>query len=212
MPLDVQILRTTVAKQAQRVLVRQVRPIVKLDFEEKKQQFLEQFDQDPVSEEISGGPEAFSSIPEISAAGGNLFSLLGFYAHQKPIEALRDYLDSNTILYHTSAGKIVGNKVVFETDVLAPTEAEVNNAMAQNPDSALPKNWAGRAFTDVLARGVSGLPQYLFDLTRDFSHIPSHSGPAIQAKGKGLRSSEVGQIKYVGRVLAYLGRILSTKS
>lgn len=208
MPLNVQVLRTVVAKQAEKVLVRQVRPIIKLDFEAKKEQFLEEFDADSVSEEISGGPEAFSQIGEIAAAGGNLFSLLGFDASQKPIESLRDYLEHNTVLYHTSAGKIVGNKVVFKTDVLAPTEEEVNAAMAQSPEAKLPNDWAGRAFTDVLARGVTGLPNYLFDLTRDFSHIPSHSGPAIQAN-KALRNANVRPIEYVRNLLSVLSRIIS---
>ncbi len=209
MPLNVHVLRTVVAKQAERVLVRQVRPIVKLDFESKKEQFLEEFDQDDVTQEIEGGPEAFSRIPALAGSGGNLFSLLGFYADQKPVEALREYLKDNTVLYKTGAGRVVGNKVIFETDVLAPTEEEVNAAMAQSPEASL--EWTGRAFTDLLARGVTGLPSYLFDLTRDFSRIPSRSGPAIQSKGN-LRSGNVGQIPYVRRLLARLGRVISPKS
>lgn len=206
MPLNVNILRTVVAKQAEKVLVRQVRPIIKLDFEAKKEQFLDEFDADPVSEEIEGGPEAFSQIPEIASAGGNLFSLLGFDADQKPIESLREYLKDNTVLYKTSAGRISGNKIIFETDVLAPTEEEVNAAMAQSPETALA--WTGRSFTDLLARGVSGLPNYLFDLTRDFSRIPSRSGPAIQTKNP-RRGGEVGQIPYIRRLLSSLSRIIS---
>lgn len=209
MPLNVKILRTVVAKQAERTLVRQVRPIVKLDFEAKKEQFLEAFDQDDVTQELEGGPEAYSRIPALAGAGGNLFSLLGFYAEQKPAQDLREYLQDNTVLYKTGAGRIQGNKVVFETDVLAPTEEEVNAAMAQSPAAAL--EWTGRSFTDLLARGVSGLPNYLFDLTRDFSKVPSRSGPAIQSKAN-LRSGAVGQIPYVRRLLRALGRIITPQS
>jgi hypothetical protein len=207
MPLFDKVLRTTVAKQAEKVLVSQVRPYVKLDFEAKKEQFLEQFDADPVSQEISAGPETFSQVSELAGAGGNLFSLLGFKATQKPIETLREYIKDNTVLYKTGAGKVVGNKVIFHTDVYAPTEEEIDSVIAQHPESKL--EWVDRSFTDLLARGISGLPNYLFDLTRDFSHIPSRSGPAIQTKKKPLRSGEVGPIPYVERILRVLSRILS---
>lgn len=211
MPLNVNVLRTVVTKQAEKVLVKQVRPIAKLDFEAKKEQFLKEFDSDDVTQEIEGGPEGHSHINELNAAGGNLFALLGFYAEQKPIVELRDYLEHNIVLYKTGAGKIIGNKVVFETDVLGPTEEEVNAAMAQNPDAQVGDNWSGRAFTDMLARGVTGLPNYLFDLTRDFSRIPSRSGPAIQTKGKPLRNANVPPIPYVKRLLGVLDHILSSK-
>ncbi len=212
MPLNVNVLRTVVAKQAEKVLVRQVRPVIKRDFEAKKEQFLEAFDADPVSEEISGGPEAFSQISELASAGGNLFSLLGFYAEQKPIAELRDYLEHNVVLYKTSAGKVHGNKITFETDVLAPTEEEINAAMAQNPEAKVGDDWSGRAFTDMLDRGPTGLPNYLFDLTRDFSRIPSRSGPAIQTKGKALRNANVRPIPYVKRLLGVLSRLLDHKT
>lgn len=206
MPLNVPVLRTVVAKQAERVLIAQVRPIVKLDFETKKAQFLEAFDQDEVTQELNAGPEAFSRIPALAQAGGNLFSLLGFYAEQKPAESLREYLRDNTVLYRTRAGKVVGDKVIFETDVVAPSEEEVNQVMAGDSDAQL--EWTSRSYTDLLKRGVSGLPQYLFDLTRDFSKVPSRSGPAIQSKGN-LRSGSVGPIPYVSRLLGVLRRIIS---
>lgn len=211
MPLNERLLRTIVAKQAERVLVRQVRPLVKLDFESKKKQFFREFDADSVTEEISGGPEAYSQIGEVAAAGGNLFSLLGFYAEQKPIDVLREYLHDNIVLYKTGAGKVVGDRVIFETEVIAPTESEVNSAMAANPDSQVGDEWTGRAFTDLLARGVTGLPNYLFDLTRDFTHIPSRSGPAVQTKGKQIRDANVRPIPYIERLLGVLGRIISPR-
>ncbi len=206
MPLDQRLLRIAVMKQAEPVLIKQVRPFIKLDFETKKEQFMQAFDEDPVTQEIEAGPEAFSRQTELATTGGNLFSLLGFYKEQAPISTLREYLKDNVVLYKTRAGKIKGDRVEFETDVLAPSEEEVNNVMASQPETQL--EWTGRSFTDLLARGVSGLPNYLFDLTRDFSKVPSRSGPAIQTKGN-LRNANLGPIPYIRGVLSHLTRVIS---
>ncbi len=206
MPLNELALRNFVAKQGAPVLIRQVRPIIKLDFETKKELFLKQFDENDISQEISEGPEAYSRIPALSQSGGNLFSLLGFYAEQKPIESLKEYLQDNIVLYKTNAGKMVGNNIMFETDIIAPTEEDINSVMASDSESKL--EWTSRSFTDLLARGVSDLPQYIFDLTRDFSSVPSRSGPAIQTKGN-LRSASVPPIPYVRNLLISLRRIIS---
>jgi len=210
MPLDQRLLRIAVARQAERVLVKQVRPFIKLDFETKKEQFMAAFDEDPVTQEIEAGPEAMSHISELANTGGNLFSLLGFYLEQHPIQDLREYLENNVVLYKTRAGKMKGDKVVFDTDVLAPSEDEINAWMSGDPDTAL--EWTGRSFTELLAKGVSGLPNYLFDLTRDFSEVPSRSGPAIQTKGN-LRkgASKLKPIPYIRGVLNTLTRIVTPR-
>lgn len=208
MPMNERLLRIAVMRQAEPVLVRQVRPYVKLDFEAKKEQFLRAFDEHPVSQEISAGPGAYSQIPQLASTGGNLFSLLGFYAEQHPIADLRQYLENNVVLYKTRAGRLRGDSVTFDTDVLAPGEDEINAWMASDPETAL--EWTGRSFTELLARGVSGLPQYLFDLSRDFSRIPSRSGPAIQVKNN-LRGGELGPVPYISDVLAQLTRIISPR-
>lgn len=208
MALDQRLLRIAVMKQAQPVLIKQVRPFIKLDFETKKEQFMQAFEENPVTQEIEAGPGAMSQQPELAATGGNLFSLLGFYKEQNPIASLREYLRDNVVLYKTRAGRMKGTQVVFETDVLAPSEDEVNSVMANSSETSL--EWTGRSFTELLARGVSGMPSYLFDLTRDFSRVPSRSGPAIQTKGN-LRSTQLGAIPYVRGVLSTLTRIVSPR-
>jgi hypothetical protein len=210
MPLNIPLLTKIVAQQGQKVFVRQIRPIAKLDFESKKQQFLREFDADAVSQEIGAGPEAYSQVQALASAGGNLFSLLGFYAEQKPIDALRGYLSDNIVLYKTGAGKVAGKTVTFETQVLAPSEEDVNSFAANNGETQVGDNWSGRSFTEMLANGVGGLPNYLFDLTRDFSKIPSRSGPAIQAKNP-IRNTNVPRIPYVRRLLGVLEAIISPR-
>lgn len=198
MPLDQRLLRIAVIRQATPVLIRQVRPLIKLDFETKKEQFIQAFNEDPVTQEIEAGHKAFSRVPQIASAGGNLFSLLGFYQEQAPISVLREYLKDNIVLYKTSAGQLRGDRVRFDTSVIAPTEGDINDVMETNEDAKI--EWTGRSWTELLANGISGLPQYMFDLTRDFTSIPSRSGPAIQTKNK-LRGDELGPIPYIRRVL-----------
>lgn len=201
MSLDQRLLRIAVARQAEPVLIRQVRPFIKLDFEAKKEQFIKAFDADPVTQEIEAGPGALSQQQELANVGGNLFSLLGFFQEQSPIAQLREYLQDNIVLYRTSAGKMKGDKIRFDTTVIAPTETDINFVMGTAEDAKL--YWTGRSWTELLARGISGLPNYLFDLTRDFSQVPSRSGPAIQSKGE-LRSAKMGPIPYISRVLDVL--------
>lgn len=208
MPLDQRLLRIAVARQGERVLVKQVRPFIKLDFETKKEQFMTVFNEHPVTQEIEEGPKAFSRQQELANTGGNLFSLLGFYAEQHPIADLREYLVGNVVLYKTHAGQVRGDKVTFDTEVLAPSEEEINSWMANDPGTSL--EWTGRSWTELLARGVSGLPSYLFDLTRDFSRVPSRSGPAIQVKGN-LRSTQLGPIPYIRSVLSSLTQIITPR-
>ena len=210
MPLNDRVLRLTVVKNPEfkRVLVAGVRPYIKKDFEEEKGEFFKAFDEDPVSEEIKDGPEASSHVSELKENGGNLFSLLGFFKEQQPIEQLRDYLESNIVLGQTEAGKVDGDKIVFTTPVLAPTEEEINAVVASLDETKL--QWTNRSFTELLANGISGLPNYLFSLTRDFSHIPSRSGPAIQDKKK-QRDADLGPIPYLERLLGVLTKIFSNR-
>lgn len=206
MPLNPNLLRLAVAKQAQRVLVKDVRGLVKLDFEEKKKRFLNEFDNDPVSQELAAGPDAFSQVPSLAAVGGNLFSFLGFLKTQNPIAGLRGFLQDNVVLYQTKAGKISGNKVIFETQFVSPTESEINRVMANSTDTKL--HWGStRSFTDILAKGIPGLPRFI---TGSFpSPKPSRSGGGLQASNN-LRSMEerTPKIPYVKRLLGVLGRIM----
>ncbi len=211
MPLNQRLLRTVVYKEpsVQRFVIAKARPLIELDYETKKEQFLVAFDEHPVSQELEAGPEAFSSIPALASAGGNLFSLLGFFSSQRPIKALRDILDENITLGRTKAGVVRGNKVTFTTPVKFPTIAEVNQKVASNEETQL--EWTGRSFTDLIARGISGLPNYLFDLTRGWDYPPSRSGTAVQTHDKPLRGGSVGKIDYVNELLGVFKSLFARK-
>lgn len=211
MPLNQRLLRIAVFKEPEvkRVLIREARPIIELDYETKKEQFLRAFDEHAVTQELNEGPEAFSRIPAIAEAGGNLFSLLGFFDHQRPAQALRETLDENITLGTTKAGVVKGNKVTFTTPVKFPTIDEVDRKVNKKEDAQL--DWTKRPFTDLIARGISGLPNYLFDLTRGWDYPPSRSGTAIQTHGKPLRGGSVGRINYVNELLDVFKALFARK-
>lgn len=205
MPLNERLLRLAVLKQGEKVLVRQVRPLVELDFDAKKDQFMQEFEQHPVTQEIAEGPDALSRITQLAMAGGNLFSFLGFKRSQKPIDALRTFFDRNIRLGRTRAGRLQGNKVIFNTPIDLPTVAEVDEFAARNSDTRL--EWTSRPFTSALSRGVAGFGQYLFNIAKGFPS--SRSGPAVQVKGK-LRGGSVGPIPYIGPLVANLKRLFAS--
>lgn len=210
MSLNIRLFREEIVRQSDRTVRPQIEKMVKLDFKVKKEEFLDYFDASPVTQEIAEGPDAFSRIPSVAASEGNLFSFLGFFAEQKPIIALRKYLKDNVKLGQTRRGTLSGDRMTFSTPVELPTADEVDMAMATDPQSSL--EWTNRSFTSLLANGIPGLPKYLFDLTRanKGSFAASRSGPAIQTKNN-LRSGSTGPINYVGDVLGYLKRLISTK-
>jgi len=206
MPLNERLLRIAVAKQGERVLIKKVRPFIELDYETKKEQFMEAFNADPVTQEIEGGPSAYSRVNSLAMAGGNLFSFLGFDAGQEPIEALREYFDRSIELGRTRAGQVRGTKVVFSTPVKFPTVTEVDGYVGSTSETQL--EWTSRPFTSLLANGVPGLPNFLFNENKNFPS--SRSGPAIQAKGQ-LREGSLGAIKYIGPLLGTLKRLYGPK-
>lgn len=211
MPLNQRLLRFAITKEPQvkRVLIAKVRPYIELDYDTKKDQFLEAFDKHPVTQELEEGPKAFSRIPALAEAEGNLFSLLGFFKSQRPVKALRKILKDNITLGKTKAGVVKGNKVTFVTPVKFPTIAEVDQEVAQDGKSKL--DWTQRPFTDLIARGISGLPNYLFDLTRGWDYPPSRSGTAVQTHGKALRGGSVGKIDYVNELLGVFKALFARK-
>ena len=200
MPIQTRLLRIEIAKQAEPQIRRKIRSLVKLDFDTKKEAFMERFEKDLVTQELRAGPEAMSSF--ISDTEGNLFSLLGFKAGKEPADELKSFLDESIKLQPTRKGEIQGDKLVYATPVEIPTVAEVNDAMSRR----VPLKWSSRGFTDLIARGISGLPFYLFSLTRKFKN--SQSGTAIEIPNK-LRTGSTKPIPYIGPLLGLLKRSIS---
>lgn len=206
MAINRRTLRTVVAKQAAKVLVKDVRKFAELDFETKKDQFIAAFDEHPVTKELAGGPKAFSSIPELVEAGGNLYSFLGFEKGEAPEAELKAYLEESIKLRRTGAGQVKGDRVVFKTEVVFPTVADVDQAMQRRA----PLEWVTRPFTQMISKSIPGLPNYLFRESPPLGTPPSRSGTAIQVK-KTLRAGSFKGVPYVGELLGVLKRLFASE-
>lgn len=202
MPLNNRALRTVVFQRAEPVLRREVRRLAELDFNTKKEQLLEAFDQHPVTREIKEGPDAPSNIPQLAATEGNLYSFLGFDASENPTEDLYQYLDENIKLGKTGRAMATGDRITYKTEINIPTVTEVDEAMARE----VPLEWTGRSFTEMISKGIPGLPNYLFRLSPKLNS--SRSGTAVQTQGKALRGGSFGGVPYIGELLAYFKRLV----
>lgn len=197
--INYRLLRIEIAKQATKGLARKMEPLLKSEFKARKQTYLlDEFDQHPVTKELEAGPEFEGST---YVPNGNLFSLLGFNAGEEPTDELRTILDQKIKLSSDPVDvKVSGNRLVFSKKVLYPTIDEVNAAVAQNA----PLEWTNRSFTDLIERGLTGLPWYFFSLGASFLKriAPySRSGTAVQKEDK-QRTGSIGPIKYVSEILA----------
>lgn len=147
-------------------------------FENAKERLLQDFDDDPVSQEINEGPGKLGS--EILPAGyGNLFSFIGFYEDDKPIEELRAFLEREIKMVQTP---ILTTPYTYVFRVWQPSKDEIA-AVTPMPFGTA-NSWA-----IAIEEGIPGFNKYLFDLERDFAS--SRSGPAIQTDDRHiLRTSD----------------------
>lgn len=208
MGLNERIFRLAVQRSVEPILARDARALMRHDFETKKEQVLKEFDQHPVTQELEGGETAFSRIPELATAGGNLFSFLGFNRGEQPAEELRDYLDDNITLTPAGRGKTVGKKIVYTGKISFPTIDEIDAAM----QTRAPLEWVTRPFTNLISKGAPGLPNYLFRENPRFgSPEPSRSSTAIQTKNKALRGGSFRGVPYVGEILGIVKRLFASQ-
>lgn len=181
------------------VVFKKIKPKIQKRFELAKDDLLEAFNEHPVTQEIEDGPDAESSYVS-TAAGGNLFSLLGFNSSENPTDDLRKIIQDNIVLQIQNAKKITTtNGITWETPVRLPTLDDVNELVADKT----PLDWSpARAWTTLIEKGIPWFAHYLFDNERPLTG--SRSETAIQIKGtiKEGRSSSVPGIKYISELLS----------
>lgn len=194
--INIRLLRQTVSAQGAKEIANLVDDAVQINFETKKKEFLQSFDDHPVTRELneaSDNPTVRSSF----LSRGNLFSLIGFNEGEKPAQELRDFLDKSIqIRPGKKTTKIVGDRLIVQASVQIPTLSEVNDKMA----ASTPK-WSARPWPDLIHKGITGFAQFIAGLFE--SPAPSHSGGGLQHPGKDKQlSGKVGGIKYVNELLA----------
>lgn len=206
MPINYRLLRLELQKQAPDAIYRKVKPIIQERFEEAKGEMLAVFDEHPVTQELDEGPDAEGSKIR-TRKGGNLYSALGVEAGDEPAQVVRNILEKDVRLNISQTRReFNGNKITFLTPVRFPTIDEIGVKAAKVIKLG---GWTTRSFVQMIERGFSGLPHYLFDPDRDFKG-KSRSGTAIQVKGTLRGGSFPGQ-RWVSDVLASFRKAVGGK-
>lgn len=206
MPVNYRNLRMELDRQAPEAIYRKVKPLMEAEFADRKGMLLAEFEAHPVTRELNAGPNATSDIINTSR-GGNLFSLLGFGSSEKPTEAVRQVLEEDLRLNTSQISREVrANTIVFKIPVRMPSLGDFHKKVAK----LSPLQWTSRAFTDMMERGITGLPQYLFDSLRNFGGA-SRSGTAIQVPHK-VRNGSTPPIRYVSDLLASFRDLIAGKA
>lgn len=184
-------------------IYRKVKPVMLAEFNDRKGILLAEFDANPVTRELQAGPDAVSDVVN-TMNGGNLYSLIGFEAGENPTAVVREILEKDLRLNQSQISREVhANTITFKTPVRMPTLDSFHQRVAQ----ALPLAWTSRSFTDLLERGITGFPQYLFDNLRNFGG-KSRSGTAIQLPHN-IRAGSTRRVPYVSAILASFRRLIA---
>jgi hypothetical protein len=134
-------------------------------FETLKNQMINEFLNHPVSQEISGGPEASNSSGSLGGYG-NLFSFIGFEEDDEPLKPILEQLQATNFIY---SGEIASG---VKFSILLPTAKEIFEVT--------PMPWAsGRSWAKGIESGISGLGFYLKLKSKN-----SRSGEGIQTSVK----------------------------
>ena len=143
-------------------------------FHAKKETFLEEFDNHPVTEELSVSGTSDAGSDMLGGRSGNLRAFIGFYPSDDPVGTLRNILNENirmiTIpdVINTSEGFDYHYNLVF------PTLTEIYD---QTP---YPDGHSGGSWVQGIEKGIAGLSHYLFSTKKKFKN--SRSGKAIQVR------------------------------
>lgn len=160
---------------------KQAESLAREKFETSKDNFLENFDNHPITKEIESGASG-TNISRTLNGIGNLFSFIGFYRDDNPIGQLRNLLNKKFIFKKRN----IGGKLQFSIEY--PT---LDKIKAETP---LP--WeGGRSWVAGIERGISGLGNYMF---KTFSE--GRSQEALQSKNK-IRGNAYKPTKYMSDLI-----------
>jgi hypothetical protein len=171
-------------RDAADIIRRAVEKNVRTAFEKLKKEMIKEFLKHPVTQEIKNGPNS-DNISGTLNGYGNLFSYIGFYDGDDPIEPILEEFEKSTIIFGglTEGGAIWNIYIPGKEDIWA----------------ASPMPWApGRSWAKGIESGISGVGYYLYSERKGMDN--SRSGTAIQTETK-IGRPRFKNIKYISDVL-----------
>jgi hypothetical protein len=153
-----------------------------------QEKLIEDFEDHKVTKELAAGPKAENSSGLLGGYG-NLFSFLGFYNSDKPLEPIRKILKRKidvTAVRRGDQGKfVIYLTVPSKEEILAATEFK----------------WlTGRSWVDGVEQGVSGFGRYMYD-PEGFKGDNLRSKTGIQYKGGKSYGGRFENTKYISEIL-----------
>ena len=144
---------------------------VRAQFEKKKNGVISEFQQSPVTREILGGANS-SNVSMTLGGYGNLYSYIGFYSGENPLDTIHDYL-KNFKFYGRMTKKSSRGTQMFVSFVVKWYDIKEIEALSPMP-------WeSGNSWVRGIEMGISGFSYYMHG---NFAN--TRSGKGRQSKNK----------------------------
>jgi hypothetical protein len=154
--------------------------------EEAKNNFISQFEEHPVTQEIKDGPNAGNDSGTLNGKG-NLFSFIGFEAGSNPIGPVSNFLKNAFQVKKLKTG-VSKSKIVMNYKLYYPTEKDL--------DALTPMPWEpGNSWLIKIEKGISGFSNYV---NKAFGK--GRSGSGLQSENN-VRSGNFKPTKYVSEIV-----------
>lgn len=162
------------------------------EFKNARNDFLKEFDNHKITQEIEAGPNASNTSGTLNGKG-NLFSFIGFNRNSDPISLLRQNIKKG---FSISTKKITNG---FRFLISYPSFEELKKAT--------PMPWeTGNSWIQGIENGISGFSNYMY---KRFSE--GRSGAALQSNNT-LRDGSFNRTNYIsGMINNFIKRIERAK-
>jgi len=155
-------------------------------FETIKSQMISDFLNHPVTQEIRNGPDS-PNISGTLGANGNLFSYIGFYDGDDPIDPILKLFEKTTVKF----SRLIDGGAVWT--IFMPAKEDIWDVS--------PMPWAsGRSWAKGIETGISGLGYYFYSLRQQMP--TSRSGTGIQIQSKLKSNARFRNVKYISDILS----------
>lgn len=162
-------------------------------FENIKSQMISEFLNHPVTQEIKNGPNSPNTSGTLNGYG-NLFSYIGFYDADDPIEPILNEFQKSTITF----SRLIDGGAVW--NIYIPAKEDIW--------AVSPMPWApGRSWAKGIETGISGIGYYLYNERKKLQN--SRSGSGIQTLNK-IGRPRFMNVKYISEILAKYQKKISS--
>lgn len=191
------VLTQEVYKQGSKEIAYGIRTRINSKLNKMEADARKMFESDPVTKEIEGGVEASNLSGRLNGYG-NLFTFIGFFVEDRPIDSLRRILFEEVDYdneKHLSVRKysVNGQFITYKIKVSGYGLPDIYN----HEELLFPDKWADGTWVEALEDGVSGFEYYMN--STGILDGRSRSTEGIQIKNR-LREGEMKADAYLSKI------------